>query len=225
MQEYTTEQIRNIAMVSHSGAGKTMLGESFLFYTKAINRMGSVSEGTAVGDFEAEEQRRGLSLSTSVLPIEYTKHKINLLDTPGAPDFVGESISALSVSDAALVVVDSVAGVQVGTELAWATCERFKLPRFVLVNRMHRESANFERAKGSVAQLTDKRLIPVQMPWGQGAGFKGLIDLLVMKAFPVGGGAAVEGPAQRAGAAKAARMQLVEAAGGGARKLLGQNFG
>ena len=220
MQEYTTEQIRNIAMVSHSGAGKTMLGEAFLFFTKAINRMGKVEEGNTLSDFEDEEQRRGLSLSTSVLPIEYQKHKINLLDTPGAPDFVGESISALSVSDAALVVVDSVAGVQVGTELAWATCDKFDLPRFVLVNRMHRESADFEKAKNSVAQLTNKRLIPVQMPWGQGAGFKGLIDLLVMKAFPVGGGAAVEIPADLAEAAKAARMQLVEAAAEGSDKLL-----
>jgi elongation factor G len=220
MQEYTTEQIRNIAMVSHSGAGKTMLGEAFLFYTKAINRIGSVSEGTAVGDFEAEEQRRGLSLSTAVLPIEYNKHKINLLDTPGAPDFIGESISALSVSDAALVVVDSVAGVQVGTELAWANCDKFKLPRFVLVNRMHRESANFYQAKDSVAHLTDKRLIPVQLPWGEGMGFKGMVDLLVMKAFPVGGGEPVEIPAEMADAAKTARMQLVEAAAEGSDKLL-----
>lgn len=220
MQEYTTEQIRNIAMVSHSGAGKTMLGEAFLFFTKAINRMGNVGEGNTVGDFEAEEQRRGLSLSTAVLPIEYNKHKINLLDTPGAPDFVGETISALSVSDAALVVVDSVAGVQVGTELAWSTCEKFSLPRFVLVNRMHRDSANFEKAKNSVAQLTDKRLIPVQIPWGEGGGFKGLIDLLVMKAFPIGGGAAVEIPAELADAAQTARMQLVEAAAEGSDQLL-----
>jgi len=220
MQEYSTEQIRNVAMVSHSGAGKTMLGEAFLFFTKAINRMGNVGEGNTVADFESEEQRRGLSLSTSLLPIEFEKHKINLLDTPGAPDFVGETISALSVSDAALVVVDSVAGVQVGTELAWSTCDKFNLPRFVLVNRMHRESANFEKAKNSVAQLTDKRLIPVQLPWGQGAGFKGLVDLLVMKAFPVGGGAAVDIPAELAEAAKAARMQLVEAAAEGSDKLL-----
>ncbi|MEX1247050.1 MAG: elongation factor G [Anaerolineales bacterium] len=220
MQEYTTEQIRNIAMVSHSGAGKTVLSEAFLFYTKAINRMGLVEEGNTVSDFESEEQRRGLSLSTSLLPIEYQKHKINLLDTPGAPDFVGETISALSVSDAAVVVVDSVAGVQVGTELAWATCEKFNLPRFVLVNRMHRDSANFTKAKDSVAQLTDKRLIPVQIPWGEGGAFKGLIDLLVMKAFPIGGGPGVDIPADAADAAKTARMQLVEAAAEGSDKLL-----
>ena len=220
MQEYTTEKIRNISMVSHSGAGKTMLGEAFLFFTKAINRLGSVGEGTTIADFEAEEQRRGLSLSTAVLPVEYQNHKINLLDTPGAPDFVGETISALSVSDAALLVVDSVAGVQVGTELAWNYCEIFKLPRFVLINRMHRESANFEKAKDSVARLTDKRLIPVQIPWGQGAGFKGLIDLLVMKAFPAAGGAAVDIPAELTDAAATARKQLVEAAAEGSDKLL-----
>ncbi len=220
MQEYTTDKIRNIAMVSHSGAGKTMLGEAFLFFTKAITRMGKVEEGSTAGDFETEEQRRGLSLSTAILPIEYKEHKLNLLDTPGAPDFVGEAISALSVSDAALVVVDSVAGVQVGTELAWNTCDKFNLPRFVLVNRMHRDAANFEKAMNSVAELTDKRLIPVQIPWGQGGGFKGLIDLLVMKAYPVGGGAAQDIPADLAEAAKSARQQLVEAAAEGDDKLL-----
>lgn len=220
MQEYTTDQIRNIAMVSHSGAGKTMLGEAFLFFTKAITRMGNVGEKNTVADFEDEEKRRGLSLSTSLLPIEYNKHKLNLLDTPGAPDFVGETISALSVCDAALVVVDSVAGVQVGTELAWNYCEKFSLPRFVLVNRMHRDAANFQHAKDSVAQLTDKRLIPVQIPWGEGGDFKGLIDLLVMKAYPVGGRAAVDIPSDLAAAAKSARMQLVEAAAEGSDKLL-----
>ncbi len=220
MQEYSTDQLRNIAMVSHSGAGKTMLSEAFLFFTKAITRMGSVGEHNTVADFEEEEKRRGLSLSTSVLPIEYNKHKLNLLDTPGAPDFVGETISALSVADAALVVVDSVAGVQVGTELAWNYCEKFKLPRFVLVNRMHRDAANFEKAMNSVAQLTDKRLIPVQIPWGEGGNFKGLIDLLVMKAYPIGGGEAVEIPAELAEAAKTARMKLVEAAAEGSDKLL-----
>ncbi|MQC26932.1 MAG: elongation factor G [Chloroflexi bacterium] len=220
MQEYSTETIRNIAMVSHSGAGKTMLGEALLLHTGAVNRLGSVEEGNTVSDFEEEEKRRGLSLSTSLLPIEYNNHKINLLDTPGAPDFVGETISALSVCEAAVVVLDSVAGVQVGTELAWRYCSEFKLPRFVLINRMHRESANFQQAVNSVSQLTSKRLIPVHLPWGEGASFKGLIDLLVMKAFPVGGGAAQEIPAELADEAQAARQALVEAAAEGDDKLL-----
>lgn len=220
MQEYSTENVRNIAMVSHSGAGKTMLGEAFLFHTGAINRMGKVEDGSTVSDFEDEEQRRGLSLSTSLLPIEYEKHKINLLDTPGAPDFVGETISALSVSDAALIVLDSVAGVQVGTELAWTYCETFELPRFVLVNRMHRESANFQNAVASVSQLTDKRLIPVHLPWGEGQSFQGLIDLLEMKAYPVGGGKAIDIPEEMSEAAQIAHMELVEAAAEGSDQLL-----
>jgi len=220
MQEYSSENIRNIAMVSHSGAGKTMLGEALLFHTGAINRMGKVEDGSTTADFEDEEKRRALSLSTSLLPVEYKDNKINLLDTPGAPDFVGEAISALSVSDAALVVLDSVAGVQVGTELAWDYCEKFQLPRFVLVNRMHRESANFKQAIDTVKQLTDKRLIPVHLPWGEGQDFKGLIDLLEMKAYEVGGGAAIEIPDEMSDAANAARTQLIEASAEGSDELL-----
>ena len=220
MQEYSSENIRNIAMVSHSGAGKTMLGEALLFHTGAISRMGKVEDGNTTADFEDEEKRRALSLSTSLLPVEYKDNKINLLDTPGAPDFVGEAISALSVSDAALVVLDSVAGVQVGTELAWDYCEKFKLPRFVLVNRMHRESANFQQAIDTVSQLTDKRLIPVHLPWGEGQDFKGLIDLLEMKAYEVGGGAAIEIPDEMSDAASVARTQLIEASAEGSDELL-----
>jgi elongation factor G len=220
MQEYSTESIRNIAMVSHSGAGKTMLAEALLFHSGAISRIGKVEDGSTISDFEDEEKRRGLSLSTSLVPLEYKSHKINVLDTPGAPDFVGETISAISVSDAALVVVDSVAGIQVGTEMAWDYCSRFKLPRFVLVNRMHRDAANFNEAIASVAPLTQRRLIPVHLPWGEGQDFKGIIDLLVMKAFPIGGGAGEDIPADLLEAAEKARAELVEAAAEGDDDLL-----
>jgi elongation factor G len=220
MQEYGTQNIRNIAMVSHSGAGKTMLGEAFLLFTGAINRLGSVEDGSTVSDYQEEEQRRGLSLSTALLPIEYEGTKINLMDTPGAPDFVGETISAMSVADGVLVVVDSVAGVQVGTELAWSYASKFDLPRFLLVNRMHRDSADFFKAMNSASQLTQKRLIPVHLPWGQGAAFKGIIDLLDMKAYPIGGGAAQDIPEDMQSAAETARGELVEAAAEGSDKLL-----
>ena len=123
MKEYTTENIRNISMVSHSGAGKTILADAFLLATGAINRLGSITDGTTVSDFDEEEQRRQLSLSTSVIPVEYDGHKINLLDTPGFPDFIGEVISALRVSEGALVVVDAADGVEVGTEIAWQYCD------------------------------------------------------------------------------------------------------
>src|SRR5512135_3227532 len=119
MKEYTTEFIRNIALVSHGSGGKTMLAEAFLHATGATTRLGKIDDGTTVSDFEEEEIRRKISLSTSLVPVEYKDHKINVLDTPGYTDFVGEVISALRVSDGAVILVDSVAGVEVGTELTW----------------------------------------------------------------------------------------------------------
>lgn len=119
MKEYSTEFIRNIALVSHSGAGKTIMAEAFLHFTGATTRMGKIEDGTTVSDYEDEEIRRRLSLSTSVVPVEYKSVKLNFLDTPGYTDFVGEVISALRVADSAVVLVDLVAGMEVGTEIAW----------------------------------------------------------------------------------------------------------
>lgn len=220
MKEYTTENIRNISMVSHSGAGKTILADAFLLATGAINRLGSINDGTTVSDFDEEEQRRQLSLSTSMIPVEHNGHKINLLDTPGFPDFIGEVISALRVSEGALVVVDSVAGVEVGTEIAWQYCDEFSMPRFVLINRMHRDTANFEGAVASVETISETRLLKVHLPWGEKEDFKGIVDLIAMKAFPNGGGAAVDIPAELADAAEEARMELIEAAAEGDDALL-----
>ncbi|WP_298008836.1 GTP-binding protein, partial [Anaerolinea sp.] len=141
MKEYKTEAIRNIALVSHSSAGKTMLSEAFLHVTGATTRLGRIEDGTTVSDFEEEEIRRGISLSTSVIPVEYKDVKINVLDTPGYLDFVGEVISALRVADGAIALVDSVAGVEVGTEITWQYLDKFNLPRFVLINKMDRDNA------------------------------------------------------------------------------------
>ena len=153
MKEYGTESIRNLALVSHGGAGKTSLGEAMLHAVGAINRMGRVEEGNTVSDFEEEEIRRTQSLSTSLLPVEFKDHKLNVLDTPGFTDFVGEAISALSVADGAIMLVDSVAGVEVGTEVLWTHCERFGLPRVVVISKMDRENASFKRAIESVQTL------------------------------------------------------------------------
>ena len=136
MKEYTTDAIRNIALVSHSSAGKSMLAEAFLHFTGATTRLGRIEDGTSVSDFEDEEIRRGISLSTAIIPVEYQDHKINFLDTPGYNDFIGEMISALRVADGALVVIDSVAGAEVGTEIAWNHCDQFNIPRFVLINKI-----------------------------------------------------------------------------------------
>jgi elongation factor G len=220
MKEYSTEFIRNIAMVSHSGAGKTMLAEAFLHYTGATTRLGRIEDGTTVADFEEEEQRRGLSLSTSIIPVEYKDVKINFLDTPGYTDFVGEVISAIRVADGALVLVDSVAGAEVGTEIAWSNCDRYELPRFVVINKMNRDNANFRKALDSVQQISETRLIPVQLPWGERADFKGVLDLLTMKAYPGDGTNPQEIPPEYVDDVENARMELIEVAAEGEDALL-----
>jgi elongation factor G len=220
MKEYTTEAIRNIALVSHSGAGKTMLVEAFLHATGVTTRLGKIEDGTTTGDFEDEEIRRGLSLSTAVLPVEYKNIKLNFLDTPGYTDFVGEVITALRVADSAIVVVDSVAGAEVGTEITWQYCDQFKLPRFVVINKMNRDNANFRKAFDSVQAISEKRLIAVQLPWGEKADFKGVIDLLTMKAYSGDGKNAEDIPAEFKDEAETARIELIEAAAEGEDSLL-----
>ena len=220
MKEYTTEFIRNIALVSHSGAGKTMLTEAFLHFTGATTRLGKIEDGTTISDFEDEEIRRGLSLSTAIISVEYKNYKLNLLDTPGYTDFVGEMISALRVADGVVVVVDSVAGAEVGTEIAWSYCDRFNLPRFVVIDKMNRDNANFRKALGTVVEISDVRLIPVQLPWGEKADFKGVIDLLSMKAYPGDGKTAQEIPGEFQEEVEAAHLELIEVAAEGEDELL-----
>ena len=220
MKEYTTEFIRNIALVSHSSAGKTMLAEAFLHFSGATTRLGRIEDGTSISDFEEEEIRRGISLSTGIIPVEYKDHKLNFLDTPGYNDFIGEMISALRVSDGAVVLVDSVAGTEVGTELAWNYCDQFNIPRFVLINKMDRDTADFRKALGSVQELSDVRLLPIQLPWGEKQDFQGVIDLLSMKAYSGAGTSAVEIPAEFQDEAEAAHNDLIEAAAEGEDELL-----
>lgn len=220
MKEYTTEFLRNIALVSHGSAGKTMLAEAILHQTGATTRLGKVEDGTTVSDYDEEEIRRKISLYTSVIPIEYRDHKINLLDTPGYTDFIGEVISALSVADGAIILVDSVAGLEVGTELAWSYCDTFKLPRFVVINKMDRENANFAKSLASVEEFSNVRLLKIQLPWGEKQDFKGVIDLISMKAYPAEGKTAQPIPDELKAAADEARMVLVEAAAEGEDALL-----
>ncbi len=224
MKEYTTEFIRNIALVGHGGTGKTMMAEAFLHFSGATTRLGKVEDGTTASDFDDEEIRRSLSLYTSVIPIEYKNTKINVLDAPGYTDFVGEVISALSVSDGAVVLLDSVAGVEVGTEIAWRYCDAFNLPRMVVVNKMDRDNANFEKVLASLEEFSDARLIKLQLPWGERGDFKGVIDLLSNKAYEGDGKTAVAIPADYADAVEEARMELIEAAAEGDDALLEKYF-
>ena len=220
MKEYSTEFIRNIALVSHGSGGKTMLAEAFLHVTGATSRLGKIEDGSTVSDFEDEEIRRKLSLSTAVIPVEYKDHKINVLDTPGYTDFVGEVVSALRVADGAVILVDSVAGLEVGTEIVWSYCDTFKLPRFLVVNKLDRDNADFNKAIQSVQDYSPTRLVPAQLPWGEKAAFKGVIDLISMKAYANEGKSPEEIPADMKAAAEEARMKLVEAAAEGEDALL-----
>jgi len=220
MKEYTTEFIRNIALVSHGSAGKTMLAEALLHYTGATTRLGRIEDGTTASDFEEEEIRRGISLSTTIVPVEYRDYKLNLLDTPGYMDFVGEVISALRVADSALVLVDAVSGAEVGTEIALNYCDQFNLRRFVFINKMNRDNANFRKALESVQTVSEKRLLPLQLPWGESASFKGIIDLITMKAYTGAGKMAQDIPAELMDDAESARMELIEAAAEGEDALL-----
>ena len=223
MKEYTTEFIRNIALVSHGSAGKTMLAEAFLHLTGATTRLGKIEDGTTISDYDEEEIRRKISIYTTVLPIEHRDHKINVLDAPGFTDFVGEVISALSVAESAVMLVDSVAGVEVGTEIAWRYVDDFKLPRFVVINKLDRDNADFAKAYASVeefAQARGQRLVKVQLPIGEKHDFKGVIDLISLKAFLGDGKTATDIPGDLIDAAQQAHGVLVEAAAEGEDTLL-----
>ena len=210
MKEYKTEAIRNIVLASHSSAGKTMLVEALANFTGVTTRMGQIEDGTTISDNDDEEIRRGISLFTSMVPIEYKDKKLNFFDTPGYTDFIGEVISAMSVADGALILVDSVAGLEVGTEMALQYSEQFKLPRIILINKMERENANFQKAFQSVQDHTETRLIPLQLPWGEKSEFKGVIDLLAMKAYEGDGKTAVEIPEEFKAQAEEAHLALVK---------------
>jgi elongation factor G len=220
MKEYSTDKIRNIALASHSGSGKTMLAEALLHFTGGLTRLGEINQGTTVSDFQDEEKRRGISISTSAIPVEYQNMKINLLDTPGYTDFVGEVISAMRVVDGVVIPVDSVAGAEVGTELAWSFADQFELPRFVVINMMDRDNANFEKALNSVREMTPMRLLPLQLPWGEKAEFKGVIDILENTAYIENGKETAEIPAEYQDQVEEMRMEIIEAAAEGNDELL-----
>ncbi|MDD2921186.1 MAG: elongation factor G [Anaerolineales bacterium] len=223
MKEYTTEFLRNVALVSHGGAGKTMLAEAFLHATKATTRQGKIDDGTTVSDYDDEEHRRKISIYSSVIPIEHKDYKINIIDAPGYTDFVGESISALSVADGAIVLVDAVSGIEVGTELAWRYADEFNLPRFVVINKMDRDNANFEEAYAAIeafVKARGKRAIKVHLPIGEKTDFKGVVDIIGMKSYMGDGNTVAEIPAELMEEAEKAHFALVEAAAEGEDELM-----
>jgi elongation factor G len=214
VKEYATEFLRNVALVGHGGTGKTSLAEAMLFVAKAINRLGRVDDGTTVLDFDPEETRRQISINTAQAPAEWKNHKINILDTPGYFDFVGDVIAALTVADSGLLVVCASSGVEVGTEKGWAYLEDAGLPRTVFVNKMDRENANFSRVVEQLRSFFGPKLVPVQLPIGEADTFSGIVDLVTMKAYFKDGDSFKEGPipADMQDQVEAAREEMIEAA-------------
>jgi elongation factor G len=178
VKRYPAHNLRNCALISHSGAGKTSLAEAMLFDAGAVDRLGRTDDGTSTLDYEAEEIKRKLSISAALAPVEWAEHKLNILDAPGYFDFVGEVLAALRVVESAIIVVDGVAGVEVGTELVWRYADNRNLPRLVVVNKLDRENASFERALASLRQAFNVPFLPVALPLGQEDSFRGVIDLL-----------------------------------------------
>jgi elongation factor G len=224
MTVYKSENLRNVALLGHSGSGKTSLVDAMLFDTGAVNRLGRVEEGTSVSDWDDEERRRHMSINLTLVPCEWQGCKLNVLDTPGYMDFVGEVISGVRVADGAVVVVDSVSGIEVGTELVWHYAAERGIPRLVFVNKMERENADYQRITRQVHDKFGIAGVPIMLPIGTQANFKGVVDLLAQKALL--GDKATEGriPADMAGAVEEARVALIEAAAEGEDALMEKYF-
>ena len=204
MEKHTSEQIRNIVLMSHTGTGKTSLSEAVLFHTKTIGRLGKVDDGNTTSDFDPDEIRRKSSISASLLPFEWNKSLINLVDTPGYPDFVGEVKGALRVVEGAVILVCAASGVEVGTELAWKYAEEKDISRIIFVNKMDRENADFFKVVEQIEATLGRKCVPIQLPIGAESSFEGVFDLIATPSS--------DAPGSLADKAPTFREKLVEAA-------------
>ncbi|MGH2658817.1 MAG: elongation factor G [Actinomycetota bacterium] len=214
MKTYDAPNIRNVLLVGHGGAGKTTLLEAMLFTSGAITRMGKVEDGNTVSDLEPEEVKKGISVSLAVAPIEWKDVKVNVLDAPGYADFVGDLRSAIRAVDAVLLVVSAVEGVEVQTEVAWELAVEAGLPRAILINKLDRERASFERTLEQLVRSFGTQVAPLELPLGEEHDFEGIADLLARKAFRYGGGPTAEEvpwPDDISGKADPFREKLMEA--------------
>ena len=183
MQQYGLENIRNVVLLSHCGAGKTSVSEAILFAAGVITRLGKVNDGTTTSDYDPGEVKRQISLNLTILPCQWEGAKINLIDTPGYSDFVGEVKAAIRVSEGAVIVVCAASGVEVGSEQVWAYSEEANLPRLIFVNKMDRENADFYKTLEQIQAKFGTRCIPLQLPIGAHDDFQGIVDLLTMKSY------------------------------------------
>ncbi len=205
-------QIRNIVLLSHQGAGKTSLAEYLLFTSGAIQRLGNVRDGTTTSDYDPLEIERHMGINLSLLPIQWKEMKLNLIDTPGYADFIGEVKSGLRVTEGAIIVICAASGVEVGTEQMWNDTEKAKLPRLIFVNKMDRDNANFFSTLAGIQAKLSSKCLPLQFPIGSQKDFQGIIDLVTMKAYIGTAAQESEIPPTLREQAEASREKLVEAA-------------
>ncbi|HOS51126.1 MAG TPA: GTP-binding protein, partial [Bacillota bacterium] len=183
MKKYAPEQLRDIAVIAHGGAGKTTLTEAMLYLSGGTDRFGRVEDGTATTDFDDDEKKRKISISMAFAPVEWKGTKINIIDTPGFLDFVGEVHAGLRIADGAIVMIDAVSGVEVGTEIVWRIADERHVPRIIAISRMDRENANFKQSLASVTEAFGPKACPVALPIGSGENFKGIVDIIANKAY------------------------------------------
>lgn len=212
MKEYPADSIRNVALVGHSGTGKTTLAESMLFAAGAVTRLGTIEDHTTTSDWDPDEHKRSFSLSLSIIPLEWNGRKINVIDTPGYMDFMGEVKCGLRAVETALITIDAVSSLEVGTEFAWRFADEQQLPRAIFVNRMDRDNADFDRCVSDIQAAWGNKCLPVTLPIGSQSSFQGVVDLLTMKAYTGEKGEEGPIPDNLQGAADQAREKLIEAA-------------
>lgn len=218
MKSYAMEKLRNFILVGHGGCGKTMLAEAMLYTAKATDRFGKVDEGNSVMDHDPEEIKRKISINTAIAPCEFKDHKLNIVDTPGFFDFVGEVKSASRVVEAGILVVCASSGVEVGTEKSWEFLNERSLPRLIFVNKMDRENANFGKVVSALREEFGNKVIPIQLPIGEAEKFAGIVDIINKKAWQDGKEVAI--PAELSGEVDNYYQMLVEAVAESDEELL-----
>ena len=182
MNVYTTDKIRNVVLLGHGGCGKTSLVEAMAYLSGMTNRMGTVTDGNTISDYDKEEIKRQFSIHTSLIPIEWGDVKVNILDTPGYFDFVGEVEQAISVADAAIIVVSGKAGIETGTKRAWELCEKYKLPRMFFVTEMDIDNASYRQVVEDLQALYGKKIAPFHLPIRENEQFVGYVNVVQQKA-------------------------------------------
>ena len=213
MNVFATDKIRNVVLLGHGGAGKTSLVEAMAYLTGMTTRLGNVADGTTISDYDKEEQKRKFSINTSTVPIIWNKIKINILDTPGYFDFVGEVEEAASAADAAVIVLNGKSGVEVGTQKAWNICEKYNLPRIIYVSNMDFDHANYAEIIENLTNLYGKKVVPMHLPIREGDSFVGFVDVVKQQAFKYqdkGKKAAIDVPAASADDLETYREALME---------------